>query len=567
MTWQRRHVRISTPSAARSRSRLTTKVEGIRRWTLTLLLLAQAVWISPAMAQFSPGELSKAHATLEGLNQCASCHEVGQQISGAKCLGCHVEIKHLLDARHGFHFANSLSGCVTCHKEHLGREAKITKFDSTSFDHTRTGFPLAGKHAHVRCAECHTVKHVKDRKVLELTKDHKRATYLGLNDDCRSCHEDRHRGTVEENCQSCHTEQGWKSVTKFDHQKTHFPLEGLHMALACAKCHVQEREGTLEPSFALLARSFSDCAPCHSSPHRTQFSEARCSTCHSPAGWHSVRTAAFNHDATGFRLEGRHALVSCEKCHTSGRGNRRVLKPPHQRCADCHSDYHAGEFRTFRTRECATCHTVVGFSPSTFTLSQHAVSRFALDGGHAATPCSRCHRGAGSNRSTFRFTDLRCESCHSNPHDNQFRDAMRDKGCAQCHSTKEWKLPSFDHSATGLPLTGRHSAITCNQCHRSTNSIVQYRGLSRTCESCHVDAHRGQFAVNGNTDCHRCHAPVGWHNLVFDHNTQSVFPLTGAHANVSCQKCHRAELSDTAQIVRFKPVSVVCESCHYMGDH
>ena len=46
-----------------------------------------------ASAQFSPGELSRSHQKLEGAQNCTQCHEIGKEISGQKCLGCHEEIK------------------------------------------------------------------------------------------------------------------------------------------------------------------------------------------------------------------------------------------------------------------------------------------------------------------------------------------------------------------------------------------------------------------------------------------------------------------------------------------
>ncbi|TAK61956.1 MAG: hypothetical protein EPO24_05385, partial [Bacteroidetes bacterium] len=74
-----------------------------------------------AYAQFSPGELSRAHEQLEGTTNCTQCHEVGKEISGGKCLNCHLEIKQQLDLKRGFHFHTSTARCVTCHKEHLGK--------------------------------------------------------------------------------------------------------------------------------------------------------------------------------------------------------------------------------------------------------------------------------------------------------------------------------------------------------------------------------------------------------------------------------------------------------------
>ena len=53
-------------------------------------------------AQFSPGELTSSHASLEGINHCTSCHELGKKIDGNKCLECHnpnkIKGKLLMDS-------------------------------------------------------------------------------------------------------------------------------------------------------------------------------------------------------------------------------------------------------------------------------------------------------------------------------------------------------------------------------------------------------------------------------------------------------------------------------------
>src|SRR5580704_6878981 len=43
-------------------------------------------------------------------------------------------------------------------------------------------------------------------------------------------------------CQNCHTSVGWKpirAVPEFDHDKTKYPLRGLHEGVACTQCHAK----------------------------------------------------------------------------------------------------------------------------------------------------------------------------------------------------------------------------------------------------------------------------------------------------------------------------------------
>ena len=280
------------------------------------MLLLTIVPGTDAMAQFSPGELSRAHSDLEGITNCVKCHEMGSEISGAKCLDCHTEIKKAASSGHGFHAAVSSQRCVQCHKEHLGLNAETVVISRNGFDHERTGFSLTGKHRNARCEDCHRAEFVKDKDVLKLMTEQGRASVLGLSTQCSSCHEDRHRGTLGTECQTCHSTEAWKPAATFDHGKTSFRLQGKHAQVECAKCHLPA-EGN-ERVFELPPVRFSDCTPCHTSPHRQKMAEL-CSSCHTPTSWTAIASASFNHDMTPFPLRGRHTTVRCEQCHQEKR--------------------------------------------------------------------------------------------------------------------------------------------------------------------------------------------------------------------------------------------------------
>jgi hypothetical protein len=143
---------------------------------------------------------------------------------------------------------------------------------------------------------------------------------------------------------------------------------------------------------------------------------------------------------------------------------------------------------------------------------------------------------------------------------------MKSRGCESCHSVQSWKSPAFDHAATKFRLEGKHREIRCEQCHRVKNRVaggtMKYKGLARECKSCHDDAHAGQFASAGSTDCASCHTSVRWGALVFKHDERSSFKLSGAHAKLECRECHRPETIGLKKTVRYKPISGACESCH-----
>jgi hypothetical protein len=535
---------------------------------LRVVMVLAVLWEEVLLAQFSPGELSRAHQNLEGMGNCSKCHEVGKEISGLKCLDCHAEITTAIRSGRGFHSSVSSQQCVACHKEHHGREAQMTLFDKNTFDHAKTGFPRTGKHAAIQCKDCHTTKFIGSAEVAKIINSAGRESYLGLDNTCVSCHEDRHAGKVGTECQTCHTTTAWSPASNFDHNRTRFVLTGKHAAVQCNKCHTEI--GAAEKGKPLLhtTKGFADCTPCHASPHGEKFAMQTCNSCHTTEGFKTVAAQKFDHNLTSFKLIGRHAVLQCQQCHKErGKGGFvTTYRMPHSRCTDCHADYHRGVFEKKYGNDCLKCHTQDAFVPSTFTLVAHMRTRFELKGAHAATLCIKCHGGTTQGQKRFAFANLKCETCHMDQHGGQFAKVMGDASCGTCHTTNEWRPSTFDHSSTSFSLAGKHAQVECGSCHKPQRvggvTVVQYKGVKTSCESCHQEVHEGQFAVNGATNCTVCHSPRGWKMLVFDHNSQSAFALTGAHARAQCEACHRQETIGNRVFVRYKPTPVKCEACH-----
>ncbi len=151
-------------------------------------------------ALVSPGPLSRAHAKLEGIENCQKCHEPGRKVTAARCLQCHKPIADEISGRRGVHRAVN-GDCVSCHVEHAGRDADIRPIDTKSFKHLEeTGFPLDGKHAALaaNCAQCHKIR-----------------SFLGLSPACASCHLDPHKGALGPDCARCHaTSVGFKETER-----------------------------------------------------------------------------------------------------------------------------------------------------------------------------------------------------------------------------------------------------------------------------------------------------------------------------------------------------------------
>jgi len=511
-----------------------------------------------AQAQISPGDLSKAHATLEGASNCTQCHSVGNKVTRDKCLDCHKEIQSNIAAKKGYHASAEVNGknCATCHNEHHGRNFKLIKFNKKQFNHAKAGFVLKGEHARQECTACHTPARIKDVKLKE-----KASTYLGLNQSCLSCHDDYHQGKMSANCADCHSFENWKNAKAFDHSKTRFPLLGKHLGVKCVECHKTETvNGKNSQKFKGL--SFANCTPCHEDVHNNKLGQ-NCKQCHTEESFHFSRTMkAFNHDKTNFKLIGKHQFVDCKECHKTS------LTAPlrHGKCNDCHKDYHKAEFAVKGiSPDCDQCHSNDGFTPSSYTIEKHNNSKFALEGAHLATSCVACHKKADKDW-TFKNMGSKCVDCHKNEHKGFIEDKFfPNEDCTVCHNVKSWKTVTFDHDITGFKLEGEHAKTACSECHYGKNEIgvrtQKFNGLSRECSECHKDAHVGQFAVNGKTDCTRCHGFTRWEDSKFDHNS-SRFKIDGEHIAVKCEECHKPVSNEKGKYIEYKFNNIECSKCH-----
>jgi hypothetical protein len=257
-------------------------------------------------------------------------------------------------------------------------------------------------------------------------------------------------------------------------------------------------------------------------------------------------------------LTGGHAKLACTACHDQG-----TTKPPSKgkQCASCHEDKHHGEFAERGHGECAQCHSVAGFAPALFGASQHATTRFALDGKHAATPCSGCHRGPRP-RLGWQLGATDCLDCHSNPHDQQFAKEMVDGGCAHCHNAASWS-PRVEHAS--WQLAGAHARTACAACHgeQKSKDPAAFRGIPRECEGCHDDLHAGQFRQTAPIKpCKACHGADSFKIASFDHK-QTRYPLEGAHTALACDACHaKTELRNGQSTVRWRLGYIRCKDCH-----
>lgn len=521
-------------------------------FTLFVLLVMKAA------AQISPGDLAAVHAHLEGLSNCTKCHTLGSKVSNDKCLDCHKELKEQIERGRGYHSSVKVRAgqCVTCHNDHHGRNFQIVKFAKETFDHNLTGYKLEGAHAKKDCASCHKPAFITKPEIKK-----KKFTYLGLSTACKGCHVDYHQNTLSQNCENCHGNDSFKPAVKFKHATARFQLKGRHTNVSCDKCHkTSVRNGQKFQEFTGL--QFKRCTDCHTDPHQNQFGQ-NCSECHTVESFQATRQLSkFDHSLTSFKLEDKHQNLTCRACHK----NKFTDPVRHEKCIDCHTDYHRGQFTRQGVRQdCSDCHSPKGFDMNSFTIEKHNNSPFKLQGAHIATPCISCHKK--EVRWEFRDIGKRCADCHQNIHEGLIsKEYYPESECEMCHNVERWSKVSFDHSKTAFQLTGAHSNINCRSCHFVKNAAGQvqqiFAGLSGNCSNCHTDHHNKQFDANGMTDCKRCHETNAWLITNFDHN-KTTFRLDGKHENVPCAKCHKPFTEQLSTYILYKIRDTRCESCHY----
>jgi len=578
----------------------------------TLLACFLLFFAGRTAAQVSPGPLARPHEELDSTLKCLSCHgQGGKEALRERCVACHEEIAWLIANRRGYHAQKSPEDCSKCHRDHKGRDFELIHWEGGSperFDHAQTGWPLQGKHAAAKCRDCHEQKRMTARSAQLLKRKNKAQGWIGLDTACLSCHKDAHRGALGEDCARCHGSDAWKPASAFDHAKSGYPLTGKHADVACNKCHMaasltlpRNEAGGPAPLFKPLPHA--ECSACHLDPHASRLG-TMCSRCHVTDSFAQVPSEKFNHDLTRYPLRGKHAALKCAQCHDPEKAWGK--KPRFASCDACHRDAHAGSATLAgKSADCAACHRVEGFKPSTFTVTQHQSSKYPLAGKHASVACEKCHRKnppgvpaakLGTAGVLMRPAHAVCRDCHADSHGGQL--AKRDHGgaCESCHKVDGWKPSTFsvaEHARLRLPLDGRHRRVDCAACHGPARKGLpalppsEKLGSARValvlgeveCAACHVDPHEGRFGPKGARPkpdgCLSCHGVDAFRPSRVDVAAHGDFayPLRGAHRAVACDACHAESKTPpqkaTLVLAASKPApmpfttkGVRCEACH-----
>lgn len=534
--------------------------------TRILVLLAAAAFAPTAFAQMSPGPLSKAHHDLEGSLQCAKCHVFGTGSPQLRCLDCHQEIARRLSEKRGYHaaqakLASGSNDCARCHSEHNSANHRLVRWPAPKeqFEHTRAGWKLEGKHAQLKCAACHTARYIDPRDRAVLKRHDLNTSFASLESTCTACHHDVHAGQLSALCTDCHSQDTWKQPSGFSHERSRYPLTGLHARVDCGKCHQPAAAGTESPVRYRDFVAFQYCASCHKDPHGNSFG-GDCARCHLTAGWKQIVPGnGFDHGRTDFPLLGKHAAMACKDCHKTENFKTPI---PFARCLDCHKDEHRGQF-THRSDggDCKPCHDEALWKPARFTAADHAQTAYPLLGKHAAVACAGCHAPKGKD-TAYRVPFAACTDCHRDAHNSQFAAKPHNNRCEDCHGMAGWKPATYtlaDHNQTGFPLKAAHAAVPCSGCHTARGADTPYHPAAAQCVDCHQNPHGAMARA---LRCETCHSIASWKERGrFDHS-QTAFALLGRHAAVDCLACHKPAVAKSVSTIAFHGAARDCAGCH-----
>ncbi|MBU1708626.1 MAG: hypothetical protein KKE17_01345 [Proteobacteria bacterium] len=388
-------------------------------------------------------------AVFRGLKiKCANCHkDLHNSQFGDSCQSCHTifewkgkELKfdHNLDSKYKLEGKHATAKCIDCHKppqqsdplaaalfrglkqdcaachkdphkSNLGKGTeckschnfKDWKGNELKFDHNYDSkYRLKGKHAKIKCIECH--------KPASKTDPLASALFRGLKSECIGCHKDPHNQKLGDDCLKCHDFKGWGGDNlKFVHNdNSKYILEGKHARVDCKKCHNPQPDNKAPLGSARFKdMKYEKCDDCHQDPHKGEYG-AGCLACHSVESF-PPKKADFNHDRhTKYALEGRHAQVKCIDCHNPR--SVKTLGPItlagfKNDCGACHKDFHdklLGE-------DCKKCHSPLGWKGKNLLFNHNVHSRYQIDNLHVKAKCTGCHY-----KNYYKPLKTACEDCH-----------------------------------------------------------------------------------------------------------------------------------------------------------
>jgi hypothetical protein len=407
----------------------------------------------------------------------------------------------------------------------------------TPFDHSKTRYPLIGKHQGVACESCHPPAGGGQRK------------WKGVPLDCHGCHGDRknHKGTLGAQCQSCHDVSGWKSI-RHKGPEHKFQLVGKH-DLKCEQCHTGGAHLTATVT----------CGDCHKQTHGG--TRSPCQTCHTVENW---KKTFYKHKYNPELLPGKHLQATCLGCHPAYK-----FKGTTTACESCHLKDRPHE----DLGGCKLCHTPLTWK-TTAPGQQQLVEKPPIPTPNPTlnptptptpnltpTPTPMPTPGERTTGNVYRVI---AKFDHAN-HAKQVQAKGQKFTCGSCHSS--------------LDFIKRPPMQMCESCH---NGKEAFDALGTQCDRCHTAPPGFQLAVLPLPPQARLFVHAKHDNLdvakLAERNVKAPLTLaktedcTSCHASSTkwekveaghdqhrpCQVCHAAEFRKVGQ--------TICLNCHVRSE-
>lgn len=303
----------------------------------------------------------------------------------------------------------------------------------------------------------------------------------------------------------------------------------------------------------------------------------------------SVAENSFDHDLTGFLLNGVHSRLKCESCHKHG-----IFKGTQKSCQGCHgqSSLTAGTKKTPNHIEsgeqCDDCHTEISWSGARMdhvsitgscVTCHNGIKSTGKNAGHVQSSerCDECHRTFAWIPARFDHSAITgtCFSCHNGTVATGKTPShiQSSNTCEDCHRETGWIPAGFNHDGAtgtcyschdGVRATGKHpthltSSNVCDDCHRQTAwrpANFSHDGIVTGCLNCHngvIAIGKNLQHVTSGNDCESCHSTLAWSPATtFDHT--NVSPGT-------CISCHNGTTAIGKPTGHFD-TTLQCDECH-----
>ena len=222
-----------------------------------------------------PGDLSEAHSFLE--DDCQSCHTPITGVTRENCVVCHANDTQIIQ-RQPTLFHVDIAECNSCHMEHQGKAARISKMDHEALsDIGLRMLPEDNTPFDQGTAVQKLFKEMltDNRKVDPLLINSHVSTKEALL-NCATCHanDDRHFGLFSDDCVQCHNTEQW-SLSSFVHPS--------NKSNDCNQCHEAPPSHYMKHFRKISAKVAGE--------HKAPVEE--CFACHQNTSWNDIKKAGW----------------------------------------------------------------------------------------------------------------------------------------------------------------------------------------------------------------------------------------------------------------------------------